>query len=595
MRLYLSGLRIMAFIFCLPCFTVPTFAKTYPPTAVAGLLDLTDCSEEKIRHLDGEWLFITENKTDPNLLRVPGNWREITGTPNSSGEYILRIKLPETASGKIGGLIIPELSQALEVRVNNRIVFSSGNMETGTADFTRNLIPFIMESEILISIKLKNSHFRNGGLFYVPLFGDFEQLKRHRETKFFIEALIMGGFLMVAIYHLMLFAWRYQNTSALYLGIAALLMIFRGLTTGENPIAILFPGFPWILDYRIEYISAYLTAVALLHFLDMTFPFRHRFVQSAISAVSGCIFAFSLITLVLPAAYISKTIYVLQGCMLSCFLLGLAIIIHAYKERKPASKLFFWGGVISILLFFADCAYYLLFPIGILNSGLSGMLIFLLVQTLVLSRIHGNAFLRAERLTHTLEDEVSKRTADLEETNRSLEEEITQRKRIEERLTVLSTTDPLTGAANRNKMDALLEQNHKIFIRYKTGYGLIMFDVDHFKRVNDQYGHDVGDLVLKRIVTITNDAIRKCDVLARWGGEEFLTLMPTLEIEGTISAAERIRLALEKEKHPEVGLVTASFGAGVPRENETMKDLLARLDGYLYKAKREGRNRVIHQ
>ncbi len=596
MRLSLLKIGIMAFLVGFP-YLEPAAAETHTPTAYAGIMDLTSNEDMGIQHLRGEWMFTSEDGSAPIPIQVPGTWNHITGNPYSEGVYTLRLLPPTSAAEKaaIGGLLLPELSQALEVRVNGRLIFSSGDMKTGKADFTRELIPFMIEPEILLSIKIKNAQFRNGGLLYVPVFSDYDQLKRFRERKIFLEALIIGILLLVALYHLLLFAWRYQNVSALYLGFAALLMIFRGLTTGENLITVLFPNFSWTLDYRIEYISAYLSALALLRFLDTTFPFRNQFVKGAITIISGCIIAVSLFTTVLPISLLSKTVYLLQGCILICLLLGLAVIIHGYKEKKAASDLFFWGGLISIVLFIGDCAYYLFLPFSIFNSGLIGILIFLLVQTFVLSRIYGTAYLRAESLTRTLEDEVLKRTAALENTNHSLQEEITQRKRVEERLTVLSTTDPLTGAANRNKMNALLEQNHKVFLRYETCYGLIMFDVDHFKRVNDRYGHAVGDRVLKRLVEITLGVIRQCDILARWGGEEFLVLLPTLDIEGTVSAAERIRSALEEETHPEVGTVTASFGATIPQNRETMKDILARLDGYLYKAKQEGRNRVVHR
>ena len=589
-----TGLGFQAAAVFLILVQAPVLAGTGRPEAVNGVLDLTSGGILGLLRLEGEWIFRPDDGTVDGILPVPGSWKNAVGRVYSSGTYELRIRLPDDTSDSNAffGLLVPELSQVLEVRVNGRQAFASGDMETGRADFTRSVLPVEAAEEIVLLMKIRNTQFRDGGLLYAPMFGPFHVIRRFREAKIWVESLIMGVFFLVAVHHFMLYMWRYRNVSALYLGAAAALMLLRGLTTGENIVAVLFPNFPWTLDYRIEYISAYLSAAALLRFLDSTFPVRRRAATVSVSALTAVILVMSLVSAVLPIAVLSRTIYALEGIILASFATGLIILVYALAERKPASVLFFWGGMAGVVLFLADSAYYFMAVGGLFSLAQVGMLVFLLVQTLVLSRIYGDAFLRAERLTKSLEDEVVQRTADLERTNRSLQVEIAERRRAEARLMILSTTDPLTGAANRNKINSLLEQNHHVFQRYRIGYGLIMFDLDHFKRVNDKYGHEVGDLVLKEIVKVTNGVIRKCDVLARWGGEEFLILLPTLNLEGTDCAAHRIRSALENAEFPEAGSVTASFGAAVPGKDEKLEDLLTRLDGYLYRAKQEGRNRV---
>jgi diguanylate cyclase (GGDEF)-like protein len=105
----------------------------------------------------------------------------------------------------------------------------------------------------------------------------------------------------------------------------------------------------------------------------------------------------------------------------------------------------------------------------------------------------------------------------------------------------LSTTAPLTGAANRLKINEHLEQCYQVYLRYGHNFGIIMFDLDHFKEINDSFGHQIGDEVLKLVVSTTQNSIRDCDLLARWGGEEFIVLLPLMELKGTTIAAEKIR------------------------------------------------------
>ncbi|WP_297447107.1 GGDEF domain-containing protein [Desulfurobacterium sp.] len=156
----------------------------------------------------------------------------------------------------------------------------------------------------------------------------------------------------------------------------------------------------------------------------------------------------------------------------------------------------------------------------------------------------------------------------------------------------LATKDMLTGAYNRWKFLEDFESEFERARRYNYPISLIMFDIDHFKKVNDTYGHDAGDRVLKKIAKIVKDNIRKLDTLVRWGGEEFIIFLPNTKKEGAAVLAEKIRQKIEKANFDEVGKVTVSFGVAQIEKNDTIDDLLKKVDKVLYKAKREGRNRV---
>jgi diguanylate cyclase (GGDEF)-like protein len=170
--------------------------------------------------------------------------------------------------------------------------------------------------------------------------------------------------------------------------------------------------------------------------------------------------------------------------------------------------------------------------------------------------------------------------------------DISQRKRAEQEIYLLATTDSLTGIANRREFFGILENEMGRARRYGAPLSLVMYDLDHFKRVNDTYGHDAGDAVLQIVTGLVKQNIRAVDVAARWGGEEFMVMMPQSALDVARSAAERLRLAIASHSFDQVGEVTASFGvtAFVPEDDSS--SLLKRVDDALYRAKELGRNRV---
>jgi diguanylate cyclase (GGDEF)-like protein len=122
---------------------------------------------------------------------------------------------------------------------------------------------------------------------------------------------------------------------------------------------------------------------------------------------------------------------------------------------------------------------------------------------------------------------------------------------------------------------------------------LIMFDIDHFKRVNDVFGHLAGDEVLVRVAHAAASAIRQSDVVARWGGEEFMVLVPETSITQASQMAEKLRELIAGIAFVEYGQVTCSFGVAELRPDETVTELTTRTDGAMYQAKKAGRNRVV--
>jgi len=149
-------------------------------------------------------------------------------------------------------------------------------------------------------------------------------------------------------------------------------------------------------------------------------------------------------------------------------------------------------------------------------------------------------------------------------------------------------TDPLTGVSNRRGLDHMLESQFAMMTRYETVFSIVIFDLDHFKQVNDRQGHLRGDRILQAVAGLLDEEARETDVVARYGGEEFVVVMPETGLEGACVFAERLRCAVE-EQLP----VTVSGGVAAAIDGDVADSLLARADAAMYSAKSAGRNCVF--
>lgn len=174
--------------------------------------------------------------------------------------------------------------------------------------------------------------------------------------------------------------------------------------------------------------------------------------------------------------------------------------------------------------------------------------------------------------------------------------DITTQKNHEAALIQLARHDPLTGTANRRYFFERAEQEFMRSRRYHAPLSITLIDVDHFKQINDQYGHATGDEVLKLLSQKISALLRENDLLARIGGEEFAILMPSTGLAGAALMAERLRLAIAEEASPVAGLMLhLRFSAGVTQlkaQDQSIEDCLRRADEAMYKAKQAGRDRV---
>ncbi len=162
-----------------------------------------------------------------------------------------------------------------------------------------------------------------------------------------------------------------------------------------------------------------------------------------------------------------------------------------------------------------------------------------------------------------------------------------------EKKTKLSETDTMLGIYNRMKLMDVLSEEIERSNRYKNHLSLVVFDIDNFKEINDSFGHQIGDNVLKRVVSIVNNNIRKTDTLARYGGDEFIIVSPETSLEDVKKLANRIKNAVNNYESQQGIELSCSFGiAQFKNKKENIDSFIKRADDALYRAKNQGRNRV---
>ena len=191
-----------------------------------------------------------------------------------------------------------------------------------------------------------------------------------------------------------------------------------------------------------------------------------------------------------------------------------------------------------------------------------------------------------EEMNDYLEEKVSERTESLLDTQKELVENNNE-------LARLASTDPLTGLYNRNYMNDILLREHSRYQRYGQLFGIILIDIDHFKRVNDLHGHDAGDLILTQMAQQLKTAVRNSDFVARWGGEEFLICCSTIETWDIKAIAEHIRMTIAETEFDIIHKLTISLGCAIIQPEEDIGSLIKRSDIALYQAKNGGRNQTV--
>lgn len=274
-----------------------------------------------------------------------------------------------------------------------------------------------------------------------------------------------------------------------------------------------------------------------------------------------------------------------------------SIIFSPINKLKELSKEIGYLAIATMILFYTIFFLFLLRKSRKLTAQIASPIVKLsrltcgLGENIKTQKLQAVGITEIDHLSHnfnTMVNELETRTNAL--MSSQLREKI--RKKESEILEKLALTDSLTNLNNRRKLMLKLSAEHERAKRFNHPYGIVLLDLDYFKKINDTYGHQVGDRVLVDIAKLLQSHIRKTDTVGRWGGEEFLIICPEIDRKGLLKLSESLREKMERHKFPVIGRKTGSFGLAIYQHGDEIKNIIARADQALYRAKEKGRNLV---
>ncbi len=597
------------------------------PRARRGVLDLRQWQPDRDGNvrLDGEWRYDPHRllapddpalaAASPAFASVPATWDARAGggllaRGQGYATYSLTVLLPPEP-GPLA-LRIVTVSTAYRLYADGRFVAAAGTVATSIGQARPEYRPQIVEldrtnrGELRLVLQASNFRYARGGAWEPLWLGTPEAIRGAREGRVALALFLTGAFAVIGLYHLVFWAARRGDPSPLYFAAVCLGMALRVLTVDDVFLVDLAPGLSWTNLCRLEYGSLLIIVAAASAFLHGIFP--EEIPRTPARAYAFASLAGLLLVAVLPPRIFSLGLPALQVLCLSAAVLGSLFVARAVTRRREGSVLF----LIGVLAIAATGTYDTLMSIyrdlptsRWLGDSIYlqpfGLFVFVLSQATLLARRFSRAFgelentsreLRAAHVeldahTRELEERVSERTSELADANRKLAR--------------LAEIDGLTRVGNRRNFDEELRRAWLDHLRRRAPLSLALVDVDQFKAYNDRYGHLAGDDTLRQIAAALVGATnRPGDAVSRYGGEELAILLPNTDAQGALHVAEMVQervgaAAIPHDESTVAPRITVSVGVAtvVPEEALESSKLVELADRALYRAKQEGRNRIV--
>jgi diguanylate cyclase (GGDEF)-like protein len=555
---------------------IDTVLYSQNETAKKGKLDLTkvDMAASRPISLKGEWQFYwqqlvlsdsfdTDIDAPHDLIKVPFAWNDqvILGeTIHADGFATYRLRVEIAPTNGLLALSVPVIGTAYRLYVNHELVGSGGQVssdkESAIPDYSPQIIAISApDGKIDIVLQVSNFHLAWGGQWFPITIASADKQFQAQLKKLIRSITIAAIFFTIAVLSLFQFALRTADILPFLLALGCICLGLREVETSH----LLYITDSLSLNFntliRINFLTFYLAVPLVICYFHLSYPDEFRKLPVIIICAIGGLF--SLGTSFTEPVVFSNFMGYFQYFALGVMAYGLFMILLAAYHRRTGARIMALGS----LLLFALSANDILFSLKFINTGLYaglGLLSFALCQT----------YLTYVRF---INDSQEMKT-----------------------LFVQANQDPLTLLLNRRGLMEAIGQNNIEQRQDSEHFSLMIIDFDHFKVLNDTLGHDAGDLVLAKGGKIMQSVVRKQDLVARWGGEEFVVMLPGTEENGAKILAEKLKEKLsknlsEKLKHN----ITVSIGVAQSLEDENFSACLTRADKALYLAKENGRNKVV--
>lgn len=575
-----------------------------PPKPIGGVLDLSNWSfeEDGIVSLEGNWSFYFNQflthedfkagvDSVPVLIEIPSTKKSMEASkPFQDNKFYgtmrLVVELPDDT--RTYGLKTDIVLTAYRLYIDGSHYGEIGKAGTGpenSVPYYNTLTAFFNPKDHKVEFIYHTSDFfAEDGSITAPRIGLADQISREEQLDLGIGLFLFGMLLIMGIYHLGLYFMRPNDRAPLYFAIFCLLFSLRMLMVGERflPDCLELSFFVY---GRMAYLCVFIGFTALCGFLHDTMDglFAKWFIRTG--AALGLLSGFIIIWIPYPLADTLLMVYALFAFLLLSY--ALVRLMTGVRKGYPFAAIVLFGFAVLGITMINDYIYQVtlantpsLIPLGVT--------VFTFTQAYTLSARITNAFTKAERLSaenesilselkvmnSNLESLVAERTSDLQTALEEMEE--------------MSRTDYLTKLPNRRLVLASIDR----LIEEKKSFYIALADIDHFKDINDTFGHVKGDEILIRISKILHKAVGSCGIIGRWGGEEFLIVLEADHIDTILVKADELRKAAEEYRHDDIGQnITITMGLCKYMENTSINSMIANADNALYRGKAAGRNR----
>lgn len=604
--------RIGLLIACMCAFSHLSLAHMAHPDSVSqtnGVFDFSHWhSADGAVPLEGLWAFHWQQQLSPQEWQtlqapwfdLPATWDKEGASQavyNGKGFATFTAKLIHLPSDIRWGLIIPEQSTAFRLFINDDLVAEGGIAGVSASSsqaYSGNQFIELGElpTDSKITWHISNFDHANGGPWQSLMIGPYHELGLHYMVKSFDQALVVALALLTSLFLIIqYFIDRRDKTSALLAAFALVIAVRVGIMDNQVLYQIL-GTLPWQIHIRVLYFTMLIAAPLILYWQHYIFPTELSEVTAR--RVAYAFLPALVMVIIFPSIWFTQLLMFFQIMLIGVMGIYSWSLLKVILHKKRGGYYIIFGALLLSLCALHDIALYSQWLVGgrlWLTYGLLGFLLSLAVNML---------FLRAEQKKQVeslsdqllsankqLEARVAQRTVELAEKADALEE-------ANDKLQVLANIDGLTGVLNRR---AFVEQL-KMFARIKPNVALIMIDIDNFKQVNDNYGHGVGDQVLKRISTVLLDAKREHDRVGRFGGEEFIILLQDITISGLDSYCQRLLKQIKEIELSDITSlpeITVSMGTTMSiLVEKNIDQLIQQADEAMYYVKNNGRNGFRH-
>ncbi len=572
------------------------------PTFEAGHADLS-CWDGRSLALVADWKLHYKDRdsdrTYAGLTPVPGLWRNMPSEPALSpfgfGLYYLDITLPEQSLGQLG-LFLPRFNSARRISVisqdNKKIVlWDSGAVNTldSRAALMRSdamALPDI-GNQFRLQIEVSNTYGQNGGLVRAPVIAPLDFINEDLQQGKLVALILITVLIVFGLINLSLWMVKVEDWSRLLLATVSFLVASRNLATSY----VLYDFFPLLTVYFdaiwgwVMFLAG--TALGPSYFrvsYPRLIPRWQLFAPLSLSLIAFLLLAFTPLIVIQKFGDIYRPANAINAALITIYLaMGL-------RTGDAKLKITVFGLSLICAAFTFDIMRFHIYGSDTALSATSLAWVFFMVsQTVFMSTRYKRALDHAEEMAEKLvslnaelESKVIERTSELEEKNKQLD--------------ALAHIDTLTKVANRRALEVCAHKELQRADRSGNSLVIALLDLDHFKKVNDRFGHAVGDEVLESTAQLLNRNLRAGDTIARWGGEEFCIIFPDTLKDTAHQVSLRLCEALNQQSFnsdSETFKVSASFGLSATKDKRPLEELIHEADQALYQAKHDGRNRVI--